>query len=54
MPICGMALEPETPSAEAGPNEELIDMKRRLWFALALTIPLVVLDMGGHLGSRNG
>ncbi|RBP17217.1 Cu+-exporting ATPase [Roseiarcus fermentans] len=48
-PICGMALEPETPSAEAGPNEELIDMKRRLWFALALSVPLVVLDMGGHL-----
>ena len=24
-------------------------MKRRLWFSLALTIPLVVLDMGGHL-----
>ncbi len=48
-PICGMALEPETPSAEAGPNEELIDMKRRLWFALALAVPLVVLDMGGHV-----
>ena len=31
------------------PNAELIDMKRRLGFALALTIPLVVLDMGGHL-----
>ena len=24
-------------------------MKRRLWFALALTIPLVALEMGGHL-----
>ena len=24
-------------------------MKRRLWFALALTLPVVVLDMGGHL-----
>ena len=48
-PICGMALEPEQPSAEAQPNAELIDMKRRLWFALALSIPLVVLDMGGHV-----
>jgi Cu+-exporting ATPase len=48
-PICGMALEPEQPTAEAQPNVELIDMKRRLWFSLALTIPLVVLDMGGHL-----
>src|SRR5271165_2653472 len=27
-PICGMALEPEQPSAEAQPNAELIDMKR--------------------------
>ena len=48
-PICGMALEPETPSAEVGPNEELIDMKRKLWLALALVVPLLVLDMGGHV-----
>jgi Cu+-exporting ATPase len=48
-PICGMALEPEEPSAEAAPNAELIDMKRRLWFSLMLAIPLVVLDMGGHV-----
>ena len=48
-PICGMALEPETPSIETGSNAELVDMKRRLWFALALATPLVVLDMGGHL-----
>ena len=47
-PICGMALEPEQPSAEVAPNAELIDMKRRLGLALALTIPLVVLDMGAH------
>ena len=38
-PICGMALEPETPSLETGPNAELVDMKRRLWFSLALAIP---------------
>ena len=24
-------------------------MKRRLWFALALAVPLVALDMGGHV-----
>jgi P-type Cu+ transporter len=28
-PICGMALEPETVSAETGPNPELADMTRR-------------------------
>ncbi len=48
-PICGMALEPETPSIETGPNAELVDMKRRLGLSLALAIPLVFLDMGGHL-----
>ena len=48
-PICGMALEPEQPSLEAGPNEELVDMKRRLWIGIALTIPVVILDMGAHL-----
>jgi P-type Cu+ transporter len=48
-PICGMALEPEMPSPDAGPNAELIDMTHRLWIGLALTAPVVVLEMGGHL-----
>ncbi|MGS1015847.1 heavy metal translocating P-type ATPase [Allosphingosinicella humi] len=48
-PICGMALEPETISAEAGPNAELIDMSRRFWIALALTLPVFALEMGSHL-----
>jgi P-type Cu+ transporter len=48
-PICGMALEPVEPTAEAGPNPELIDMRRRFAIGLALAIPVVVLDMGGHL-----
>jgi Cu+-exporting ATPase len=48
-PICGMALEPLTISADAGPNLELIDMTRRFWIGLALTIPVVVLEMGSHL-----
>jgi Cu+-exporting ATPase len=48
-PICGMALEPLTISGDAGPNVELIDMTRRFWIGLALTIPVVVLEMGGHL-----
>jgi Cu+-exporting ATPase len=47
-PICGMALEPLTVTAEAGPNHELIDMRRRLWIGLALTVPVVVLEMGRH------
>src|SRR5579871_2452068 len=48
-PICGMALEPEQPAAGSGPNPELADMRRRLWIAVALTIPVVALDMGAHL-----
>ena len=48
-PICGMALEPLEITADAGPNSELIDMTRRFWGGLALTLPLVVLEMGGHI-----
>ena len=48
-PICGMALEPITPSADQGPNPELADMTRRFWIALALTAPVFILEMGGHL-----
>jgi Cu+-exporting ATPase len=48
-PICGMALEPVLATAAAGPNPELIDMSRRLWIGLVLAIPVVVLEMGGHL-----
>src|SRR3984885_5052381 len=48
-PICGMALEPETPTEATGPSAELVDMTRRFWIALALSIPVFVLEMGGHL-----
>ena len=49
-PICGMALEPEQVSLEQGPDPELIDMRRRFWIALALTVPVFVLEMGRHVG----
>jgi Cu+-exporting ATPase len=48
-PICGMALEPEIATREAGPNAELIDMTRRFWIGLALALPVFLLEMGGHL-----
>jgi len=48
-PICGMALEPVLATAETGPSHELIDMTRRFWIGLALSLPVVVLEMGGHL-----
>jgi len=47
-PICGMALEPEDVTAETGPNSELVDFTRRFWLGLAFTVPLVVVEMGGH------
>ncbi len=48
-PICGMALEPVLVSLDSGPNEELADMTRRFWIGLALTLPVFVLEMGGHV-----
>ena len=48
-PICGMALEPILPTAETGESPELRDMRRRFWGALALSIPVVVLAMGGYV-----
>lgn len=48
-PICGMALEPETVTADSGPNAELADMTQRFWVALVLTLPVFALEMGGHL-----
>ena len=49
-PICGMALEPEQVSLDDAPDPELIDMTRRFWIALALTLPVFVIEMGSHLG----
>jgi Cu+-exporting ATPase len=49
-PICGMALEPEQISLDDARDPELIDMSRRFWIALALTIPVFVIEMGRHLG----
>jgi Cu+-exporting ATPase len=48
-PICGMALEPLMATAEAGPNPELVDMTRRFWIGLVLTLPVAALEMGGHV-----
>jgi YHS domain-containing protein len=50
-PICGMALEPETVSADTMANPELADMTRRFWIAFALTAPVFILEMGAHLTS---
>jgi len=48
-PICGMALEPAVPSAEALPNPELADMSRRFRVGLVLAIPVIVLAMADFI-----
>ena len=48
-PICGMTLEPVLAIAQEGASPELRDMTRRFSIALALTVPVFVLEMGAHL-----
>ncbi len=52
-PICGMALEPEIATADTGPNPELVDMTRRFWIGLVLTLPVFVLEMGAHVAGTH-
>ncbi len=50
-PICGMALEPEQPSADdSGAKQEIAKVGRRFWTAVALSLPVLVLAMGPHMG----
>ncbi len=48
-PKCGMALEPELPSADEDGGGELRTLTRRFWTLVALTIPVFALAMGPHL-----
>ena len=48
-PICGMALEPVMPAAADGPSEEYRDMRRRFWVGLVFALPVLALEMGGHV-----
>lgn len=47
-PVCGMALEPEMPTADAA-SPELADMTRRLQVATALGLPVLLLAMSEML-----
>ncbi|WP_420391135.1 copper-transporting P-type ATPase [Marinobacter sp.] len=50
-PLCGMGLEQESATAEdEGPNPELVDFSRRLWVALAFSVPLLILTMTPYIG----
>ncbi|RQW83857.1 MAG: YHS domain-containing protein, partial [Geobacter sp.] len=51
-PKCGMALEARLVVVAEEENQELLDMKRRFWIALALSIPVIVSAMGMHIPGR--
>src|SRR5436190_11177385 len=48
-PRCGMALEPRTISLADEANPELVDMSRRFWVSLALSLPLLPIAMSEML-----
>ncbi len=50
-PICGMALEPRD-VAEEETNPELVDMTRRFWMGMVLTVPLAIIAMNDLLPGR--
>ena len=50
-PICGMALEPRVVVAEEA-NPELVDMERRFWVSVTLTVPLLLLAMSDMAAGR--
>jgi Cu+-exporting ATPase len=51
-PKCGMALEPETASADDAPSPELADMTRRFWVGLALGLPVFLIAMADMLPGK--
>jgi len=53
-PICGMALEPEMPTADDAPSPELRDMTLRFWVGTSLAAPVFVLEMTAHLVDLHG
>ena len=48
-PRCGMALEPRTVAADEGPDLEYLDLRRRFWIGVALSLPVLVIAMGAML-----
>jgi Cu+-exporting ATPase len=48
-PLCGMALEPMTPTGAEAPNPELAEMTRRLLVGVVLSAPLLALAMAAHV-----
>ncbi|MGH7923585.1 MAG: copper-transporting P-type ATPase [Candidatus Binatus sp.] len=51
-PICGMTLEPRVVSAGEEASPELADMTRRFWISVALTVPLILIEMSDMIPGR--
>jgi Cu+-exporting ATPase len=51
-PICGMTLEPRVVTVAEEANPELADMTRRFWISVALTIPLIAIEMSDMLAGN--
>jgi Cu+-exporting ATPase len=51
-PICGMTLEPRTISLEEEENPELVDMTRRFWVSVALSVPVFLIGMNDFFPGR--
>ena len=47
-PICGMALEPRHATTDES-NPELVDMTRRFWISLALTMPTLLVMVSSFI-----
>lgn len=47
-PVCGMSLEPVRLTASDVLDVDYLDMRRRFILALILTLPIFILEMGGH------
>ncbi|KER38119.1 haloacid dehalogenase [Sphingobium indicum F2] len=48
-PLCGMALELESPTIDDAPPPELQDFTRRTWVAGTLAVPLLLVSMVGEM-----
>ena len=49
-PICGMPLDPKAGSAaDEHAAQEIRDLSRKFWIGLILTIPVLVISMGGMI-----
>jgi Cu+-exporting ATPase len=51
-PLCGMALEPLTVTAEETEDHELTDMQRRFWASVVLTAPVFMIAMADIIPGR--